>query len=213
MKFFKMIFQKLRILTIIRIKGTKNSIKIEGDLLKKSKIKVNGNNNTILIESGRYKNLRIGISGDNHTLIIKSSDHIGNLHIIMHNHTNTILIKENVSIGEAKIVSCGKNNLISIGRDCMFSGNIEIWGCDAHSILQDGKIINRSRPIEIGEHVWVGTGVKIMKGTIIGSGSVIGIGSLVTGKSYPGNVVIAGSPPVIIKENIEWTIENLEENF
>jgi acetyltransferase-like isoleucine patch superfamily enzyme len=128
----------------------------------------------------------------------------------MNNDSNSIVIEQNVYTGGTKVVSCGKNNSIVIGKDCMIADNVEIWGCDSHSILQGDEIINLSRSIHIGEHVWIGTGVKILKGTTIGAGSVIGLGSLLLGKSYPPYSIIAGNPPRVIKENIHWTKENLE---
>lgn len=196
---------------ITRVKGKNNEVWIKGNIVKKSKIKIHGNNNKIIIEEGKYKNLRIGVSGNNNTLIIKSSERIGDLHIIIQNSCNMICIEENVYIGGTKIVSCGRNNIVRIKRECMISDNVEIWGCDAHSITQNGKIVNTSRSITIGEHVWIGTGVKILKGANIGKGSVVGIGSIVPGKTFPENTVLAGNPLSVIKENIEWTFENLED--
>lgn len=208
---FKKLLNKIRIKLITRVKGKNNSVSIKGNILKKSKIKINGNNNKIIIEEGKYKNIQIGISGNNNILSIKSSERIGDLHVVIQNSFNSIILEENVYIGGTKIVSCGRNNMIKIGRDSMLSDNVEIWGCDAHSITQNGTIVNPSRSITIGERVWIGTGVKILKGAMIGKGSVIGIGSIVPGKTYPENVVIAGNPPTIIKDKIDWTFENLED--
>lgn len=194
---------------MFRIKGHGNSINIEGTL-KKSKIKINGNNNSVIIEKGRYKNIDIGIDGDNHKIHIKSTDRITGLKIVVQNYDNEIIIESGVGISSALLVACGRNNRIVIGRDTMISDNVAIWGCDGHSITQNGEIVNLSKSITIGSHVWIGTGVKILKGTKIGDNSVIGLGSLLSGKEYPANVVIAGTPAKIVKENIEWTVENLE---
>lgn len=213
MNFIKMLLQKIRVIMITRVKGEGNVLKIEGKIVKTSKIRVNGNNNTITIEKGRYKNIEIRISGDNHKLLIKSSNDIGNLLVIMQNSTNEIFIDEQVYIGSARIVTCGIKNKISIGKQCLISDNVEIWGCDGHSILQDGKVINYSMPIDIQSNVWIGSSVKILKATKIGKNSVVGMGSILTGKEYPANTIIGGIPAKIIKENVTWTLENLETNF
>lgn len=194
---------------MFRIKGHGNSINIDGTL-KKSKIKINGNNNSVIIEKGRYKNIDIGIDGDNHKIHIKSTDRITGLKIVIQNYDNEISIGSGVGIAGALLVACGRNNSIVIGQDTMISDNVAMWGCDGHSIIQNGMVINFSKPIIIGSHVWIGTGVKILKGTKIGDNSVVGLGSLLNGKEYPKNVVIAGTPAKIIKENVEWTVENLE---
>lgn len=202
-------FQNFLMKKFLRIKGKNNSVEIIGKL-KKSKIKINGNNNFLLIEQGKYKNLDIGIDGDNHRIIIRSSDRIAGLKIVMQNHDNEILIESGVGIAGALLVACGVNNRISIGQDSMISTDVAIWGCDGHSITQEGKVINLSKPIIIGSHVWIGTGVKILKGTEIANDCVVGLGSILSGKKYLSSSVIVGNPAKVIKENIDWSVENLE---
>lgn len=210
MNFIQILLQKIRLQMITRVKGKGNVLKIEGKIVKNSKIRVNGNNNTIIIEKGRYKNLDVGIDGDNHKLVIKATDRITGLKIVMQNVHNEICIGKGVGIAGALLVACGKNNDIRIGDECMISNDVAMWGCDGHSILQYGHIVNLSKSIEIGSHVWIGNGVKILKGSKIGDHSVVGLGSLLSGKEYPNNVLIAGIPGKIIKEHIDWSVENLE---
>ncbi|MDO9304111.1 MAG: hypothetical protein Q7T77_02200 [Sulfuricurvum sp.] len=210
MNFIQILWQKIRVRMITRVKGEGNILKIEGKIVKNSKIRVNGNHNMIVIEEGRYKNLDIGIEGNNHKLLIKSSDRIAGLKIVIQNTHNEIRVGRGVGIAEALIVACGKNNCISIGENSMISTDVAIWGCDGYSILHDGDVVNFSKSIEIGSHVWVGSSVKILKGTKIGNNSIVGLGSLLNGKEYPSNVVIVGIPGKIVKENIDWTVENLE---
>jgi acetyltransferase-like isoleucine patch superfamily enzyme len=214
MNFFRQLLKTIKLKIVLRNKGKNNCINIDGELLKKSKIKIFGNNNKIIIEEGLYRNLVIEMSGDNHELHIKSSHHINHLALFLKNHSNNIFIDKNVSIGGARIVACGVNNIVHIGSDSLLSDNIEIWGCDSHSIMQNGEIINRAKNIVIGKHVWIGTGVKILKGSVIGDGSVVGTGSLLSGKEFPADSVIAGMPARVVKENIKWDIKNLEsKNF
>lgn len=57
-------------------------------------------------------------------------------------------------------------------------------------------------PINIGEGCFIGVNSIILKGTTLGKNVVVGAGSVVSG-NFPDNVIIAGNPAKIIKENRE----------
>ena len=63
---------------------------------------------------------------------------------------------------------------------------------------------NRGGHIIIGNHVWVGHAVKILKSSMINDDSVIGSSSLVNKKFENGNVIIAGFPAKVIRNEITW---------
>ena len=196
----------------IRNKGKNNKINISKNVIlrKNSKIKINGNNNIINIANGVYTDLLINIDGNNHSLNILSTSRIDDCKIIIQNNYNSVHIGKNTGLTKSLIVSCGKNNKIFIDDDCMISTNVEIWGCDGHSILQDNEIINLSKSIYIGKHTWIGANSKILKGANISKNCVIGANSLVTAKIFNENTLIAGNPANLKKENINWCVENLE---
>ena len=50
-----------------------------------------------------------------------------------------------------------------------------------------------AKGIEIGDHVWIGAGVRVLDGVRIGDHSVIGAGSVVT-RSIPDNATAVGVP-------------------
>lgn len=58
----------------------------------------------------------------------------------------------------------------------------------------------KKRPIIIGDGCFIGSNSIILKGTNLGKNCVVGAGSVVSG-SFPDNVIIAGNPAKIIKEN------------
>jgi len=92
-------------------------------------------------------------------------------------------------------------NQIEIGNDVAISENVIIRDSDNHNILGSDHI--KSRPIKIGNRVWIGLNVTILKGVHIGDGAIVAAGSLVN-RDVPANAMVAGVPARIIKENIEW---------
>ncbi len=56
-----------------------------------------------------------------------------------------------------------------------------------------------TKPVIIGDDVWIGARVIILPGVTIGSRVVVGAGSVVT-KDLPSNTVCAGIPCRVIKQ-------------
>lgn len=98
---------------------------------------------------------------------------------------------------------------VVIGDDCMFSALTIVRTSDAHSVLVDGKRINRGKDVIVGDHVWVGYGANILKGTTIESHSIIGTQSVVAGLHVPEGSVAAGNPARIVKQGIDWDRQRL----
>lgn len=109
-----------------------------------------------------------------------------------------IKIGNNLKVNLNTTIYCTKE--ISIGNDCVISENVVIRDSDIHHI--EGK--ENTKPIIIGNHVWIGTNAIILKGVKIGDGSIIGAGSVVT-KDVPPRTVVAGNPANIISTKISWS--------
>ena len=60
-----------------------------------------------------------------------------------------------------------------------------------------------SRPVEIGDHVWLCEGCTIMPGVKIGSGAVVGAKAVVF-EDVPANSIVVGNPAQVVSENVEW---------
>jgi acetyltransferase-like isoleucine patch superfamily enzyme len=115
-------------------------------------------------------------------------------------------IGDNSYINEdSKIICC---NNIKIGNDCAISWFVTILDTDAHKLLKvnNDNILTESvasKPILIGNHVWIGCSVTILKGSIIGNFSVIGANSLIN-SNIPPNSLSVGNKNKIISNNINW---------
>lgn len=95
---------------------------------------------------------------------------------------------------------------ITIGNDCMFSGDIEIRNGDSHAILnaQTGERTNWTRPVTIGNHVWLTAHVRVLKGTTIADNCIIGNSAVATGLLNEPNTLYGGSPIRQLKKGVDW---------
>lgn len=88
---------------------------------------------------------------------------------------------------------------VTIGNRCMFGPNVQIYTA-THPLNHIERSAGRefSKPITLGDDVWVGGSVVICPGVTIGDRSVIGAGSVVT-KDIPADVFAAGNPCKVIR--------------
>ncbi len=89
---------------------------------------------------------------------------------------------------------------IELGEQVMVGANSVITDFDWHSLdpyhRNDGEIL--SRPIYIGDRVWIGANCIVLKGVTIGENTIVGAGSVVS-SSLPANMICAGNPCKPIK--------------
>lgn len=60
-----------------------------------------------------------------------------------------------------------------------------------------------SKPVEIGDHVWLCEGCTIMPGVKIGAGAVVGAKAVVF-NNVPANTLVVGNPAQVVCSQIEW---------
>ena len=102
------------------------------------------------------------------------------------------------------MTSAEEENRMFIGKNCMFSYNVDLRNTDSHQIYKDSVLINQGKKVVIKDRVWIGAGVNILKGVFINSNNIIGAGSLINKSVFEKNVIIAGNPARVIKKDIEW---------
>ncbi|MDX9905750.1 MAG: acyltransferase [Bacteroidales bacterium] len=92
-------------------------------------------------------------------------------------------------------------NSITIGNHVYISKGVIIRDSDNHNVLKEGYV--QSKPILIGDNVWIGMRAIILKGVTIGDGAVVAAGAVVT-RDVPPNTVVGGVPARVIRENVSW---------
>ena len=196
---------KVELWNIYRINVDKNNlVELKHGNVKHVSINIQGLANKILFNGNVLANTSIRIVGEGNQLIISDEVKIFNTEFIIRGNKCKIHIGNKSSIGGACCVCMGENNFIKIGSECMLSEQIDIWATDSHPILNNkGDVVNRSTPIDIGKHVWIGKRCVILKGVSVGDGCIIGMNSTVT-KSIPQKTICAGNPAKIIKNNLNW---------
>lgn len=96
---------------------------------------------------------------------------------------------------------------IEIGKDVLIGGNCKIIDNDFHPLQAEKRIHQkpediRKAPIKIGDGCFIGANSIILKGTTLGKNCVVGAGSVVHG-TFPDNVILAGNPARVVRENHE----------
>lgn len=116
-------------------------------------------------------------------------------------HSVSILVGE-IAVGDHSYV--GPDTLItggsiSIGRNCDISARV-ILHAGTHEPGGPARRAGRAvtRPIVIGDGVWIGAGATVIAGVSIGNSSVVGAGAVVT-VSIPDHALAVGVPARVVR--------------
>ncbi len=111
-----------------------------------------------------------------------------------------IIIGDNCRLNGAYVHA---QNNITIGNNCVLAAGISIIDSNGHELYSKDRTIGHdtSKPIRIGNNVWIGLNSIILKDTTIGDNSVVAAGSVVKGH-FPANSLLQGNPAVVVK-NLE----------
>jgi acetyltransferase-like isoleucine patch superfamily enzyme len=183
-----------------------------------------------IIGEVRAFNSKIIFKGFNNKIIFDENVVLRNCNISFHSNggfcsigSNSIY-KGNMHIGQDCVVKIGKNlwvtnhclitvaegTSVEIGDDCMFASKNQIRSHDSHAIfsVEDGRRLNRSKSIRIGNHVWLAYASIVLSGSEISDGSIIGHSAVVKSR-IPNNCIAVGIPARVVKRNIAWNKESL----
>ena len=116
--------------------------------------------------------------------------------------TGRITIGNHCGISNCAIVS---ETEVHIGHGVRIGSGVKIYDTDFHPIQSrfrvgkerdDSKTV--SKPVIIGDNVFIGAEAIILKGSSIGENAVIGAGSVLSG-NVPSNEIWAGNPARFVK--------------
>lgn len=194
---------------IVKFYFKSNAINIKG----KSKVRLKKGSKFIALDNGSI----VFGSGDSGIACSKSSG----MNIELLENSKLIITGQScfgynssIRLEKGSVLEIGSNTYIAakalirvysrikIGNNCAISWNVSILDSDFHNYKIDGKKVNITKEVIIGDNVWIGNNVIILKGVVIGNNSIVGAGSVVT-KDVPPSTIVAGNPAKIIKKNVE----------
>jgi|WetSurMetagenome_2_1015567.scaffolds.fasta_scaffold204373_1 acetyltransferase-like isoleucine patch superfamily enzyme len=141
----------------------------------------------------------------NGKVVFKGKTNIGHGSKISVGKEGTLTLGENFTISaESTIVAFSQ---INFGNNCLLSWDILVMDTDFHKIIDEsGEIINKPRPIMIGDKVWIGCRSLILKGTVIPDNCVIGANSTVSKPLEKQSCLYVGNPAKCVKETVTWEL-------
>lgn len=122
--------------------------------------------------------------------------------VLLETFENGIIEFGNHSGASAVVIS--SRSRVSIGEHVKMGGNVRIFDHDYHSLDPlyrrgaEDRLHVSTKPVIIGDDVFIGTGSMILKGVTIGDRSIIGAGSVVT-QSIPNDEIWAGNPARFVR--------------
>ncbi len=155
---------------------------------------------TRVLEAGRIRNL--GKSRDN--IRIGQNGRI-NGEVLVFRHAGRIVVGDWFYLGAGSTIWSSDPEGILIGDRVLISMNVHIHDTNSHALDHEQRFLHtqemmlrghpvtnpgiRSRPIVIGDDVWIGFGASILKGVRIGHRAIIGAQSVIT-EDVPDDAVI-----------------------
>lgn len=132
------------------------------------------------------------------TLIVNGEFNMNENTNIWITHSGTLELNGGF-INENCTITCA--NHIVIGKGAHIAREAVIRDYDGHYI--EDSNYRTSKPVFIGDNVWIGYRAMILKGVTIGEGAVVAANSVVT-KDVPPHSIVAGNPAKIIRTKINW---------
>ncbi|MEG0504257.1 MAG: Coenzyme F420 hydrogenase/dehydrogenase, beta subunit C-terminal domain [Raoultibacter sp.] len=94
---------------------------------------------------------------------------------------------------------------IQIGDGVMIARNVTIYDSDYHPFsIGDNVQSVATKPVVIGNNVWIGNGATIMKGVSIGYGAVVGTQAFVVKRVKP-RTMVSGNPANEVCKDVYWS--------
>lgn len=197
-------------------KGHNNKVIINSAFLKGNTFIFGGSNNTIILgDDASILGCTVRMPNNKHYLSIGAKTVCFQVRFHFEDDETTITVGENSSIRkDSELSSVEKGGKVIIGNRCRLANDVEIRNSDSHSIIdtESRKRINFGKDVVFEDHIWMAGYVKVLKGVTIGKSTIVGIGSVVS-KSLPNNSLCAGVPAKVLRGNITWCYDRVDENY
>ena len=124
-------------------------------------------------------------------------------HVVFHFRTEVrfpsrLKIGDGTIIGDNALLAAGRG--LTIGKNVNLSSNVSIYsGAHDHRDPYFRSTPATTRPVNIGDRVWIGSNAIILTGVNIGEGAVVCAGAVVT-KDVEPYAVVAGIPAKKVNE-------------
>ncbi|MEO0467234.1 MAG: acyltransferase [Pseudomonadota bacterium] len=107
-----------------------------------------------------------------------------------------------LTFGDACLVAPGcrfmAGERITIGSGCMFGHSAAVTDCDWHGIYDRTEVHGVTKPVRLGNNVWLGDGAFVGKGVAIGDNSIVGARAVVA-TDIPANSIAVGNPAKVVR--------------
>lgn len=182
----------------------------ENDNIKNFNIIDSGNGNRLNVSNkflqGKNSNINISIR------FMQSNNEITLDYSELNIHLDILIVRDSkLQIGEnlrsfGAYFHISENNFVTIGKNNLFAAGLKIFPWNGHIIydLKTGENVNNGNFVKIGDHNWIGQDVRFLPDSGIANDTVVGMGSIVTHFFTKSNIVLAGIPAKIVRENIGW---------
>lgn len=107
------------------------------------------------------------------------------------------------SVNSCSFISC--SDQMNFGDDVLIGWHVHIRDTDGHTIVDEHKNEKpRKKPINIGNHVWIGAFAHVLRGVNIPDDCVVAYRSTVLHSFEESGCIIGGYPAKVIKRNSNW---------
>ena len=111
-------------------------------------------------------------------------------------------------IGKNTHIALKNHNYLHIGDNLLGAAHVKIRSGNGHAImdLKNKRVHPSRKDIYIGEHTWICLGSTILSGARLGAHSIVGAESLVN-QEFPAHAMLAGNPARVIREQVDWCMD------
>ncbi len=162
--------------------------------------------NLVVLDNPAGLSGRLNFLGDDNAVVLGASSHANGVYAQLRHQCAGLYLGAGASSPGTNYWVEGPGRCIAIGADLMASWGVWVRTADGHGLvdLASGTLLNPSRSVRIGRHVWLGQDALVMPGVQIGAGTVIGARAVVTRDTAPACIAV-GSPARMVRRDVSWT--------